>query len=68
MEAKERAFWSSGIAVVVLGFAVAMITIGVVRYTGVEKQPWLYIGVAIGILSAVGGGVLTLIRAREVSE
>ena len=68
MEPKERALWSAGIGVVVLGVAIAAISIGVVRYTDVRAEPWLYIGVVIGFLSALGGGILTLIRAREVSD
>jgi len=68
MEAKEKALWSTGIGVIVLGVAVAIVLIGLVRYTDLPAQPWVYIGVVIGILSAVGGGILTLIRAREVSD
>lgn len=68
MEAKERALWSTGIGVVVLGVAVAIALIALVRYTDLPAQPWVYIGVVVGILSAVGGGILTLIRAREVSD
>ena len=68
MEAKEKALWSTGIGVIVLGVAVAIVLIGLVRYTDLPAQPWVYIGVVVGILSAVGGGILTLIRAREVSD
>lgn len=68
MEAKERALWSSGIAVIVAGVAVAAATILVVRFTGVPREPWLYIGLVIGVLSALGGGGLAFLRARELSE
>jgi hypothetical protein len=68
MEAKERALWSTGIGVIVLGVAVAIVLIALVRYSDLPAEPWVYVGVVIGILSAVGGGILTLIRAREVSD
>jgi len=68
MDAKERTLWSSGIGLVVLGFAVAVVTILVVRLTDVGREPWVYIGLTVGILSAVGGLGLAFIRAREVSE
>jgi hypothetical protein len=68
MDAKERTLWSSGIGLVVLGFAVAVVTILVVRYTDAGKEPWGYIGLAVGILSAVGGLGLAFLRARELSE
>jgi len=68
MDAKERTLWSSGIGLVVLGFAVAVVTILVVRLTDVGREPWGYIGLAVGILSAMGGGGLAFIRARELSE
>ncbi len=68
MEAKERTLWSSGIGIVVIGVAVAVVAIAVVRFTEVPAEPWLYIGLVIGILSALGGFGLALIRARELSE
>jgi len=68
MDAKERTLWSSGIGLVVIGFAVAVVVILVVRYTDVRAEPWGYIGLVIGILSAMGGGGLAFIRARELSE
>jgi hypothetical protein len=68
MEEKERALWSSGIGIVVLGVAAAVVAIAVVRFTDAPAEPWLYIGLAIGILSALGGGGLAFIRARELSE
>jgi len=68
MDAKERTLWSSGIGLVVLGFAVAVVTILMVRFTELGREPWGYIGLAVGILSAVGGLGLAFIRAREQSE
>jgi hypothetical protein len=47
---------------------VAVVAIAVVRFTEVPAEPWLYIGLVIGILSALGGFGLALIRARELSE
>lgn len=68
MEAKERALWSSGIGIVVIGVAVAVATIVVVRLTKLPAEPWLYIGLVIGIMSALGGFGLAFMRARELSE
>jgi hypothetical protein len=68
MDAKERTLWSSGIGLVVLGVAVAVVVILVVRFTDVGREPWGYIGLTVGILSAVAGLGLAFIRAREVSE
>ena len=51
-----------------LGFAVAVVAILVVRYTDVGREPWGYIALAVGILSAVAGLGLAFIRARELSE
>jgi hypothetical protein len=67
MDAKERTLWSSGIGLVVLGFVVAAVTILVVRFTDVRAEPWGYIGLVIGVLSAMGAGGLAFIRARELS-
>ena len=68
MDAKERTLWSSGIGLVVLGFAVAVTTILVVRYTDVGREPWGYLGLTVGALSALGGLGLAFMRARELSE
>lgn len=68
MDAKERTHWSSGIGLVVLGFTVALATILVVRFTNVGREPWGYLGLAIGVLSALGGLGLAFMRARELSE
>jgi hypothetical protein len=68
MDAKERSLWSTGIALVALGFVAAVVTILVVRLTDVGREPWGYIGLTVGILSALGGLGLAFIRARELSE
>lgn len=65
---QERTLWSSGIAAVAIGVVVAVIAIGVVRFTDVPAEPWLYIGLVIGVLSALGGGGLAFIRAKEWSD
>ena len=65
---QERTLWESGIALVLIGVAVSVTLIAVVRFTTVPAEPWLYIGVVIGIFSAMAGGALAFIRARELSE
>jgi hypothetical protein len=65
---QERTLWESGIALVLVGVAVSVTLIAVVRFTTAPAEPWLYIGVVIGILSAMAGGALAFIRARELSE
>ena len=51
-----------------LGFAVAVATILVVRYTNAGREPWGYLGLTVGALSALGGLGLAFMRARELSE
>lgn len=69
MKAKqERTLWASGITLVLIGVAIAVIFIAVVRFTGAPAEPWLYIGLVIGVFSAMAGGALAFIRARELSE
>jgi hypothetical protein len=65
---QERTLWESGIALVLIGVAVSVTLIAVVRFTTAPAEPWLYIGVVIGIFSAMAGGALAFIRARELSE
>ena len=65
---QERTLWASGITLVLMGVAVSVVTIAVVRFTEAPKQPWLYIGLVVGIFSAMAGGALAFIRARELSE
>jgi hypothetical protein len=65
---KERTLWESGIALVAIGVALSLILIAVVRFTDVPDEPWLYLGIVIGIFSAMAGGALAFIRARELSE
>ena len=64
---KESARWTSGISVVASGLAVFVVAIALVRFTGVPARPWLYIGIVAGILSAVGGLLLAVVRARDWS-
>ncbi len=65
---QERTLWASGIGLVLMGVAVSIVTIAMVRFTEAPKQPWLYIGLVIGVFSAMAGGALAFIRARELSE
>lgn len=65
---KERTLWESGIALVLIGVALSAIVIAVVRFTEAPAEPWLYIGLVIGVFSAMAGGALAFIRARELSE
>lgn len=65
---QERTEWASGITFVVLGVVASLSIIIVVRFTDVPKEPWVYIGVAVGLLSALGGALLAFIRANEVSD
>lgn len=65
---QERTLWASGIGLVLMGVAASIVTIAVVRFTEAPKQPWLYIGLVIGVFSAMAGGALAFIRARELSE
>jgi len=65
---QERTLWETGIALVVIGVALSVTIIAVVRFTGVPEEPWLYLGIVIGIFSAMAGGALAFIRARELSE
>lgn len=65
---QERTLWESGIALVLIGVAVSITLIAVVRFTTAPAEPWLYIGVVIGIFSAMACGALAFIRARELSE
>lgn len=65
---KERAGWTLGITPVAIGIAFTGASIAVVRFTGVPANPWLYIAVVVGILSAVGGLILAMARAKEWSD
>lgn len=65
---QERTLWETGIALVLAGVALSVTLIAVVRFTAVPTEPWLYIGIVIGIFSAMAGGALAFIRARELSE
>jgi hypothetical protein len=65
---KERTLWESGIALVLIGVVLSVVAIAVVRFTGAPAEPWLYIGLVIGVFSAMAGGALAFIRARELSE
>ena len=65
---QERTLWETGIALVLTGVALSAILIALTRFTNVPKEPWLYLGIVIGIFSAMAGGALAFIRARELSS
>ena len=60
--------WTSGISLFVLGLALSVTGIAVVRFTGVEARPWLYLALVLAILSALGGLILAMVRARQWSD
>ena len=65
---KERTEWASGIPLVALGVIVGLSAVILVRYTDLPREPWLYLGFTVGLLSALGGMALAIIRTREVSD
>jgi len=65
---QERTLWETGIALVLIGVALSAIAIASVRFFDAPAEPWLYIGIVIGIFSAMAGGALAFIRARELSS
>lgn len=65
---KERTLWSSGIGLVLIGIAVAVVATAVVRLTEVPAAPWGYVGLVVGALSAIVGAGLAFTRAKEWSD
>ena len=65
---QERTLWETGIALVLTGVVLSVILIALARFTDVPDEPWLYLGIVIGIFSAMAGGALAFIRARELSS
>ncbi len=65
---KERTLWSSGIGLVLVGVAVAVLAIAMVRFTDVPAAPWGYVGLVVGALSAIAGAGLAFARAKEWSD
>ncbi|MGH3457765.1 hypothetical protein [Aeromicrobium sp.] len=65
---QERTEWAAGITFVVLGLAVGLGAIILVRFAGLPEEPWLYVGIGVGIVSALAGALLAFIRADEVSH
>ncbi|MGI9085087.1 MAG: hypothetical protein ACR2FE_07315 [Aeromicrobium sp.] len=65
---QERTAWASGITVIVLGGGLS----GWPQPRGAlhrsAQGTVVYIGISTGILGALGGVILTFIRANEVSE
>ena len=64
---KEPVRWTSGISFVVLGVILSVVGISVVRFTEARAEPWLYLTLVIG-MSALGGLVITVIRAKQWSN
>lgn len=65
---QERTEWAAGITFAVLGLVVGLGAIILVRFADVPEEPWLYIGISVGIVSALSGALLAFIRADEVSH
>ncbi len=65
---KERARWTLGITPFAIGLGFTAAVFVLVRFTDVPARPWFYIAVAVGIVTAVIGLLLAMIRAREVSD
>ena len=65
---KEAARWTSSISLVALGLVLSVVTIVVVRFTDVGARPWLYVALVLAMLSALGGLVLTVVRAKQWSD
>jgi hypothetical protein len=65
---KERTLWSSGIGLVLIGIAVAVVASAVVRLTEVPAAPWGYVGLVVGALSAIAGAGLAFSRAKKWSD
>jgi hypothetical protein len=60
--------WTSGISLYVLGLALGVIGIGIVRFTDVVARPWLYLALVLVVLSALGGLILAMVRAKQWSD
>lgn len=64
---QERHIWESGITLVTLGVVVGQCLVVLVRFTDLPFDPWGYVGLASGVLSAGAGALLAFIRSVEVS-
>jgi hypothetical protein len=60
--------WTSGISLYVLGLALGVIGIAIVRFTDVGARPWLYLALVLAVLSALGGLILAMVRAKQWSD
>lgn len=65
---RERTRWTLGLTPFVIGLVFTAAVIAIVRFTDVPANPWLYIAVVVGILTAVGGVLLAMARAFEDSN
>ena len=67
MHMEEKTEWEFGIGFVALGVAVGAGMIILVRYADLPEVPWVYLGLAIAMVSVLCGFILAIIRARETS-
>lgn len=65
---QEKARWTIGITPFAIGLGFTLVVLALVQFTDVPARPWAYIAVVVGILTAVSGLLLAMIRAREVSD
>lgn len=60
-----RRHWSEEIVVVFVVVAAAATCLAFVRYGDLEKNPWGYIAVAVAIIGALSGMMLTIVEAMR---
>ena len=65
---KEGTRWTIGITPFAVGLGFTVVVIALVRLSDLPANPWLYIGVVVGILTALGGLLLAMARANEDSN
>jgi hypothetical protein len=65
---KQKVRWTSSISLVAVGLALAVVAIAVVRFTDMGARPWLYVALVLAMLSALGGLVLAVVRAKQWSD
>lgn len=64
---QEKTEWEFGIGFVAIGVAVGLGMIVLVRFTDLPSEPWVYVGMAIAMLSVLCGFIMAIVRAAEVS-
>ncbi|MDQ3155631.1 MAG: hypothetical protein M3Q98_02750 [Actinomycetota bacterium] len=63
-----RRHWAEELVVVFLVVAAAATTLGFVRYGTLDKNPWGYIAVAVALLGALSGMILTIAEAMREGD